>query len=328
MPRIAWVAGIAAAAGVAFAACLLGGWGGESTVADRRCPRLAGLRGVRRRLFGVSRAVGSRSAAQCVDLPDHRALRMGSRRGDLGLLPARARHGTVSVPIGGGRRLSDLPGRRLPGAGVVSRRVFVPVSNPSRARRADRRRRVVRGVLGDRPTKRVRRGRRGPVRGGGFVGVSRDRHRGSRSGAAGSGPGPYQSTRDADVADRRKHVERVVGQRLRQPGCPRRLLQWRSHRHWLGRGVADAEHGCAGRSPCATYRRAEGAGAIAGVDVVGIPATCAGNRGVRPAIPSNAGIGHRPRSVDPGGGRRAGPAIHHGWRKPAAAGTGGRSGVA
>ena len=32
MPRIAWVAGIAAAAGVAFAACLLGGWGGESTV--------------------------------------------------------------------------------------------------------------------------------------------------------------------------------------------------------------------------------------------------------------------------------------------------------
>ena len=32
MPRIAWVAGIAAAAGFAFAACLLGGWGGDSTV--------------------------------------------------------------------------------------------------------------------------------------------------------------------------------------------------------------------------------------------------------------------------------------------------------
>ncbi len=32
MPRIAWAAGIAAAAGVAFAACLIGGWGGESTV--------------------------------------------------------------------------------------------------------------------------------------------------------------------------------------------------------------------------------------------------------------------------------------------------------
>jgi diguanylate cyclase (GGDEF)-like protein len=32
VPRIAWVAGTAAVAGVAFAACLIGGWGGESTV--------------------------------------------------------------------------------------------------------------------------------------------------------------------------------------------------------------------------------------------------------------------------------------------------------
>ena len=77
MRKVAWLAGIATAIAVGFAAWLIGGWGGESTVRVVDDLGLVGFALFATVCCGIRRASVTRQAAQRLDLLHHRGRRDG-----------------------------------------------------------------------------------------------------------------------------------------------------------------------------------------------------------------------------------------------------------